>query len=355
MKYSIHKFTKITLASVYLVILAGALVRMSGSGMGCPDWPKCFGYYIPPTEESQLQWAPDREFKEGMMIIHEDALWSAKEDFTTGSQLNLENWEAYTKHSYAKFNVNHTYIEYINRLAGALSGLFTFVLMIMALSQIRKDKAMAFMAVGVVILMGLEAWLGATVVYSELEPAKITTHMLMALVIVALLTGMVFRSSKKPYSTLKLHKHLYTVLWVLMLMTLVQIFLGTQVRQFIDHQVEAVGLANRMVWLIDPTWVFYVHRSYTIAILLASLWLLWKSEAHPAIRNLARLNLVIIGLEIFTGVMMAYVDFPLGTQPIHLIAASLLLGVQFYFLFVVRHLKISQKNRVKKDESIITN
>lgn len=61
--------SKIALVVIYLVIIAGSVVRMTGSGMGCPDWPKCFGYYIPPTHGSELLFKPNHSYKKGMMIL----------------------------------------------------------------------------------------------------------------------------------------------------------------------------------------------------------------------------------------------------------------------------------------------
>ena len=74
MKKRYKLFLKLSLVLVYLVIGAGAIVRMTGSGMGCPDWPKCFGYVIPPTERSQLDWKPDHDYKRGQVIIKNESL-----------------------------------------------------------------------------------------------------------------------------------------------------------------------------------------------------------------------------------------------------------------------------------------
>src|SRR5690606_25791163 len=234
---SFIRWAKISLILVYLVIIAGATVRMTGSGMGCPDWPKCFGYYIPPTDEEQLKWHPEQEYKKGQIIINDEALYVAKDDFKTSASYNEKNWDAYTKHDYAVFNAKHTWVEYVNRLFGALSGLATLVMALLSIKLWKKNKIIPAISWLVVFGMGFQAWLGKTVVDSNLQPVKITIHMVMALVIVALVLYIIF-AAKNTNSTYKPHKLFYNLLLVSLLLTLIQVVLGTQVRQFVDEQIK---------------------------------------------------------------------------------------------------------------------
>ncbi|MGB5370849.1 MAG: COX15/CtaA family protein, partial [Flavobacteriaceae bacterium] len=215
MQKTFRKAAKISLILVYLVIAAGAIVRMTGSGMGCPDWPKCFGYYIPPTEASELQWTANRDYQKGQVIIKDESLLVAKEDFKTTDRFDAQYWEPYTKHDYAIFNPWHTWIEFINRLLGALAGLATLVLAILSLRYWKTEKLLTFLSILVVFAMGFQAWLGATVVYSVLEPVKITVHMVMALIIVAMLLYLLHRTrdrAKAPF-----HDHMVVKLLFLAL------------------------------------------------------------------------------------------------------------------------------------------
>lgn len=329
-----NKIAKTALVLVYLVIIAGALVRMTGSGMGCPDWPKCFGYYIPPTDIKELTWAENRVFKKGMVIIKDEKLLVAKADCLTGKTFDISQWEPYTKHDYAIFNPMHTWVEYINRLVGALAGLACFVMAIASFSLWKKNKKITLLSWLVVFLMGFQGWLGATVVYSVLNPLKITIHMVMALVIVAVILYIIHLANPKINTTV-FNPMFRNVLCLALFMTLIQVVLGTQVRQFVDEQVKS-GITNESLWLNNPEMSFYFHRSFSIVVLLANIFLFVRNKNLNL--GFSKINWVIFLLliESISGMIMYYAHFPFGSQTIHLVIASILFGIQFYMILEAR-------------------
>lgn len=335
MKRFFRKMAKTSLILVYLVIAAGAIVRMTGSGMGCPDWPKCFGYYVPPVERTQLEWQPSKQYKKGQLIILDESLWAANSDFTSSSVYDQKRWTKYTRHDYAQFNAFHTWIEFINRLMGALAGLAVFIMAVAAISYWSVNRSITIVSWLSVLAMGFQGWLGATVVYSVLEPFKITLHMMMALVIVALLLYLIYRSGLvlQPF---KGNKLVFRLIAVTLLLSLIQIVMGTQVRQFVDDRIDILGEQVRNLWLAEPDLSFYLHRSFSIAVLLLNFYLAYIIYKNGL--NMKKINWVValIVAEVLTGMAMYYLDFPFATQPIHLILASLLFGIQFYLLLESR-------------------
>lgn len=342
-----RKTLKISIIFLYLIIIAGAVVRMTGSGMGCPDWPKCFGFYIPPTEEAQLQWTPATDFKEGQIIIINESLRIAPKDFTSATEYTETNWSTYDKHNYAAFNVWHTWIEYINRLVTVLAGIPILLMIISAFWYWKRRPWLIFTSFFVLPLMGFQAWLGKQVVDSNLLPVKITIHMIVALLIVALLLYLWYKSQEKENvegtllpagkaSSRKLTAYdpqFKNLMLLAVVLTLVQVAFGTQVRQYVDEQVKIVGYAAKDQWLNPPTIMFYVHRSFSILVTVLNLYLFWHNRkyllGHTRLLNWV---LLLIALEVITGILMYYIAFPFGTQPLHLVLASLLFGVQFYVL-----------------------
>ena len=335
MKKHFPRIVKITLITVYLIFLAGAVVRMTGSGMGCPDWPKCFGYYIPPTSEEQITWQANKEFKQGMIIVKDEVLFVAESDLTTGTSFNPKNWSKYTKHDYAKFNKYHTWTEYINRLVSVVAG-FVFLFLLYGAFQFRKEnKTITIISFVAFFLMLFEAWLGKTVVDTNLKPTIITIHMVIGLVIVALLLYLRFIVTEKN-NTYKFDSLFNRLLIFSVVFSLIQIAMGTQVRQFIDEQVKQFGFDNKQYSLMNPSFKFYFHRSFTIAIVLVNLGMFYLNQVKNLGYKLVNWIVFLIFLETITGILMYYAEFPLGTQAVHLLAGAILFGLQFYLLIRIR-------------------
>ena len=320
---------KTSLVLIYLVIIAGAIVRMTGSGMGCPDWPKCFGYLIPPTEKSELIFTSFHDYNKGeMIILNSEKLYSATNDFKSNEAIDLNNWSLFEKHDYVVYDPLHTWVEYINRLIGALAGIPILLFTLISVYYWRDYKHRTLISILTVLGMGFQAWLGKTVVDSNLAPYKITIHMLMALVIVGLILSLIIHTKKSKSVNNKLFKNL--IIFSITL-TLIQVVLGTQVREFVDEKVKLIGY-DKANWLTDVPIKFYIHRSFSIIVLIVNFYLLYLNKKLRLGFNKVNYIILLIGVEILTGILMYYFDFPVLSQPIHLVIATIIFGLQFYIL-----------------------
>tara|TARA_B110000090_G_scaffold78712_1_gene89643 strand:- start:2070 stop:3104 length:1035 start_codon:yes stop_codon:yes gene_type:complete len=329
MNNQFNLLVKISLVLIYLVIIAGAIVRMTGSGMGCPDWPKCFGYLIPPTEKSELIFSSFHDYNKGeMIILNSEKLYSATNDFKSNEAIDLNNWSLFEKHDYVVYDPLHTWVEYINRLIGALAGIPILLFTLISVYYWRDYKHRTLISILTVLGMGFQAWLGKTVVDSNLAPYKITIHMLMALVIVGLILSLIIHTKKSKSVNNKLFKNL--IIFSITL-TLIQVVLGTQVREFVDEKVKLIGY-DKANWLTDVPIKFYIHRSFSIIVLIVNFYLLYLNKKLRLGFNKVNYIILLIGVEILTGILMYYFDFPVLSQPIHLVIATIIFGLQFYIL-----------------------
>ena len=176
--------------------------------------------------------------------------------------------------------------------------------------------------------MVFQGWLGKTVVDSNLLPYRITIHMVMALLIVLGLIILLFISQRK-ISPIPASQLMKTLAIFAVVLTLFQIGLGTQVRQFVDLKMHL----QVSQWLDPAPLKFYFHRSLSLIVLAVHLTLFWMLRKINLNLRIFNQILGLIGLEIFTGILMFYMDFPFSSQPLHLIIAALLFGAQSLFIF----------------------
>ncbi len=308
-----RRLAMITLVAVYFLILIGASVRASGAGMGCPDWPTCFGQWIPPTSEAQL---PD----------------------------NYQ--EVYAELGYAetRFNVVKTWTEYMNRLVGVTIGFLIFLTALYSWPLRKRDPSITVASVAAFLMVGFQGWLGSRVVASNLQPGMITLHMLMALAIVAALLfalAQARRGIMAAQPVLSVDPRFRTWLYIVLGMTVMQVFMGTQVREMTDFIREAQGEELRTRWIEYMPWFFYVHRSFSALVLFANLWLAkLLVDSLGWQHTLTRLTfgmIAVVGVSVLSGATLGHLGMPALVQPTHLLAATLLFGLQFMIWMSYRH------------------
>ena len=339
---SLYRKTIISIVIVYLVILAGGIVRMTGSGMGCPDWPKCFGFLIPPTERSQLEWKSNSEYNKNQIVIIDEKLFYANDKFKSKSKFEMSNWSEYTKHDYSKFNVYHTWIEYINRLIGAIAGLSVLILFVNSLKFLKTKKIITGLSFLALIAIIFQAWLGKMVVDSNLMANTITVHMLMAIILLFILFS-ILAISNPSKKRVRVSRNISILVLISIVLLLIQIITGTEVRKFIDIKMELLNYTEKERWIENISSSFSFHRSFSWAIIIVNSLIYFYARKSGLKLKVIHIVNTLIFFQISSGIIMYYFHFPFSSQPIHLLISTMIISIQFYFLLLYK----TSKNAIK--------
>lgn len=317
----------VTLVLIYLVVIAGSFVRITGSGMGCPDWPKCFGQWVPPTDQADL---PD-DYK----TIYSEKRGKKLEKFCTIlTSIGMDETAQKIKNDpnvlvEEDFNAQKTWTEYINRLFGFLAGNGVLAIFLWILLKYRKRKLVLLGGVNLVVL-GFQAWFGSIVVATNLVPWTITVHMLLALVIIGIQLYLIRLIAPSQQKNIQVSRTFYALVFFIFIVTFGQMFLGTQVREEIDYlRKSGVG---REGWAEHFGTIFFIHRSFSWVVLVLITYMFFIKRKIKTLR-IIHWAFVILAIELLSGVLLAHFEMPGLVQTAHLLFASVLFGILLMALY----------------------
>ena len=283
----------VTFALSVLVVFAGATVRATGAGMGCPDWPLCYGQLIPPTSADQL--APDY----------------ATHYAVAGRP--------------ATFDAVLTYIEYVNRLLGALTGLSMLVTAVLTAWTVRRSPVLGWLVLSSLLVLFFVAWLGANVVGTFLAPYAVTLHLLSAYLLLGLLlaalevTARVLHGPRAPVKR-------STVAALVLVGTafLVQWTLGIRTCEEVEAVIWDHDLAETVFEALGGAYPLHRIAGFLVAAAAAFLgWLGWKTRrAAPRLFQLTALVAILVVLQGLIGLVLWFGGLPDWAKPLHLVVAT---------------------------------
>ncbi|HMB98135.1 MAG TPA: COX15/CtaA family protein [Balneolaceae bacterium] len=301
MKLNTYQKTALTTVFATLVlILIGGLVRAAGAGLGCPDWPKCFGMWIPPTSAEGLP-----------------------------SQFDA-----------SLFNPIHTWLEYVNRLVGVLIGLLIMATFALSLRYRKTDPSVTVASALAFFLVLVQGWLGGQVVKSGLQSGMITIHMVLAMIILNTLLYAAFKATREKLAVKLSNENKRMLLGLggfILFFTMLQLVLGTQVREEIDAVKNAAIVPPRDMWIEFTSWLYDVHRSFSwlIVILTAVLvYLLRSRNIQGVVRKTGVAIALLVLFQMLIGFGMERLGMPGTLQVLHLVSVAVLVCAEFLILLM---------------------
>ena len=265
----------VALAALTAIVLTGAAVRLTGSGLGCPDWPKCYGKAVAPLETNAV-------------------------------------------------------IEYGNRILSGLVGLTAVAAGVLAWFRrpFRRDLARlgALLPLGVVC----QAVLGGFTVRNHLAPGFVMGHFGLSMLILIAAVGLAWRASYEPGERPRATDRVSVwAVRALVPLGAVTIFAGTAATAAGPH---AGGRDDERINRLDfkgggtLDWAIHQHARIAAAMGVASVvvWLiLRRREADPQVRRAVTALLALLALQAGVGALQYALELPAEIVWVHVTLAAL--------------------------------
>ena len=293
-----NRFAKLAIAAAlatYLLIVVGGLVRATDSGLGCPDWPLCFGAWVPPLEL-------------------------------------------------------HAWIEHSHRLVAALAvgPLVAMVALITVFTKRRHDRPMLIAAIAAAVLVIVQAWLGGQVVIQQLRAELVTAHLAMALTVLALTIGIADRAVNGAFFRPAAGSPIRLVAWT-GAAVFGQMVLGSWVTgsgaglAFGDFPLMNGTLLPRIV--VDQQLVQVAHRALAVIVAGLVLWQ-WqrmrRATAAPGLRRLASVAAVLVIVQLALGAANVWSRLSALFVVPHLAVGAALWATSVLLYLAVRRLPVAE-------------
>ncbi len=321
----VNRLAWVALVSLVVLVIVGATVRVTGSGLGCPDWPTCWGCLIPPTHVDQI----DVNNLDIDKFKRQAARRGIDPDTITRETI-LES-----------FDPVHTWIEFGNRLTSLPLG---FSVLLLALFSFRAPRHRGW-TVGLswlaLVNVLANAIMGAVVVRSGLQPGIITLHMALAFLLVIVLVTIIWLSrpansaDNTPADSEYGLQGLLVVSAILFGCLFAEGLLGSQLREQTDELAKAAEGIPRDQWIsqLGATLIYKIHRSFSWSLLLASGLLLFlaRRTARPSFVEPPYIFGLVVAMMIM-GVVLGHISVFQVVQVLHVGTTAVLLAVTWHWI-----------------------
>jgi cytochrome c oxidase assembly protein subunit 15 len=317
------------IATIFLIFIGG-VVRATGAGLGCPDWPKCWGKWWPPSSVEEIPTAATPDPEKG--AFYQGHRTDTLEDGT----------KVHRQHFVTEFNKSKMWTEYINRLIGVVIGMFIVATFVLSFRYRKSKPAIFWGSLGALILVLFQGWLGGMVVRSGLKPGMITLHMVVAIILMCLLLWVTFLAMQNKLSPPPEDRKLRRIAILLFAITVLQIIFGSQVREALQaFEHDPTTTLARAKWIDQVGLIDHIHRAFSWTVLLCGGFLFWKlfvksTIASSALKKTSGIIFLLIVLQIIYGITLAYFGLPPVFQILHLGFASVLICAEFLLILMSR-------------------